>query len=862
MVFFSSKQGRNLIWLKLALREIRNRPQFSLFFIVNLALGLCGFIGLNIFEGALTRDLSARSKAVLGGDLSISGARPLNDTEREAIQKLLPDATITAVVEMYSMVASAKASRLIQLVAIDERFPLYGTLRLAAAGDMAEPGARRLDINEAWTFPEVLVQLGVPVGETIKIGETSFRISDTVEIDVGSSSSIVSLAPKIYISQQVLTATGLLQRGSRVSYRYLLRLPGDPDLKALVQSLRDAIGPTEMSIQSHVDASEALGRLLGYLTDYLGLVALVALFLASLGTAYLFRSFLLSRLHAIATMMSLGAHPRQAQSVYALQLALLGLVAGLGGILLSQLLLPWLPILLKSFMTTSDLQLALNARAVFLALVIGTVGSFLVCLPFLARIHNLGPAILFREQYAPVLSMHWRGFVWYMPAMAAFWLLAVWQAHSLKVGSLFFGGFLLAALLLAGAALAIFRLMEAVAQWFPITMRFAMRSITRNRLSSISCFLAIGLGTMLASLIPQLQASLQQEVSTPKGLKLPSLFLFDIQEEQLPTLQTLLANDGYQLAQISPLVRARLESINGVPIAEYVAKNKSVVTREDQETQRFLTRTYNLTFRKEFSPSETLIEGVPFTDESYNWDSEHPPKISLEYRFAERLKVGLNDLLGFDVQGVPVEGKVVSLRRVKWNSFQPNFFVQFQPGVFDDAPKTMLASISSLTSAQRVSIQNRIVERFPNISIVDVANAVERISAIVGQMSWALLFMAYLSLFAGLVVLYGIARQHAFTKRWDINLLKVLGADFLELRLMNLAEFGLLGGLAASIGVLASLLFNFAVAYFVFDGVWEFSWRVPLLILAIVVTLSILTAQMAVRKVLSESPAGLLKAGV
>lgn len=850
-----------MIWFKLALREIRNRPRFSLFFVFNLALGLCGFIGLDIFESALVRDLSMRSKSVLGGDLAISGARPLNDTEREAVAKLLPGSEVTETTELYSMVASSSGSRLVQLVAIDAKFPMYGTLQLATQGDVKSGLEKTLaKTPSAWAFPEVLVQLGVKPGDNLKIGQTQFRIDDTVEVDVASSSSIVALAPKVYIGQEQLKDTSLVQRGSRISYRYIYKLPGDPDLPALVKELRATIGPSEMNVQSHVDASEALGRLLGYLTDYLGLVALVALFLASLGTGYLFRSFLMSRLHSIATMMSLGASPRQAQSVYAMQLVCLGIIAGVAGIVLSFLLLPWLPVLLKSFMTT-DLDLSLGTRAVFLALAVGTIGSLLVCLPFLARIRNLNPAMLFREQYAPALTMQWQGFVWYVPAMVSFWLLAIWQAHSIKVGSLFFGGFVLAALLLAAAALTAFRIMDVVAEYFPISVRFALRSITRSKMSSISCFLAIGLGTMLASLIPQLQASLQQEVSTPKGLKLPSLFLFDIQEEQLQPLEGLLVKDGVQLGQVSPLVRARLESINGTPIAEYIEKNSDVVTREGQESQRFLTRTYNLTFRKEFSPSETLITGEKFTADTYNWDSEQPPEISVEYRFAERLKVGLNDLLGFDVQGVPVEGKIVSLRRVKWNSFQPNFFVQFQPGVFDDAPKTMLASISSLSPAQRIDVQNKVVNKFPNISIVDVANAVERITAIVGQMSWALLFMAYLSLFAGLVVLYGIARQHAYTKRWDINLLKVLGANFVELRVMNLAEFGLLGGLAGAVGVAASLLFNFAVAYFVFDGVWEFSWQIPLAILAIVVILSVLTAQLAVRKVLLESPSGLLKAG-
>src|SRR5262249_31689239 len=155
-------------------------------------------------------------------------------------------------------------------------------------------------------------------------------------------------------------------------------------------------------------------------------------------------------------------------------------------------------------------------------------------------------------------------------------------------------------------------------------------------------------------------------------------------------------------------------------------------TREAQQERDFKNRTFNLTYRSELSESETLAVGKDFSPIPYEWETaDELPEISLEVRFANRLKIHLGDSMSFDVQGVPVEGRVVLMRRVKWLSFQPNFFVQFQPGVFNDAPKSFLASIPKLEAAEKDVLQNEIVRRFPNISVIDVSQAIARINAVI-----------------------------------------------------------------------------------------------------------------------------------
>jgi putative ABC transport system permease protein len=283
------------------------------------------------------------------------------------------------------------------------------------------------------------------------------------------------------------------------------------------------------------------------------------------------------------------------------------------------------------------------------------------------------------------------------------------------------------------------------------------------------------------------------------------------------------------------------------------------MTREEQAEQQLRRRGINLTYRVGFYPPEDIVDGRR-TGDTYNSRSGQPAEISVEVRYAERLGYVLGDILGFDVQGVMVEGRIVNLRRVRWNSFQPNFFIQFQPGVLEDAPKSFLASVSGVPAEQKPLLQNGVVQRFPNLSMFDVTRVVERILQLTRQLSWALQFMAMLSIIAGLVVVFSITRHEAHTRIWEINLLKVLGGSFQKIRGIFLIEAGLIGGTASFCGVILSFVMSYSIAELVFESIWSFSWRFGLISIGLIGLLSILTTLSATWQVLQQKPLGLLQA--
>ena len=221
--------------------------------------------------------------------------------------------------------------------------------------------------------------------------------------------------------------------------------------------------------------------------------------------------------------------------------------------------------------------------------------------------------------------------------------------------------------------------------------------------------------------------------------------------------------------------------------------------------------------------------------------------------------LGIGDTMSFDVQSVPVEGRIINTRSVIWNSFQPNFFVSFQPGVLDPAPKTFVAAISGVQETDRIALQNSIVNTLPNISVINVQQIVARILDITDQISWAIRVMAYLSIFAGLVVLFSIARYEVKSRFWEINLLKILGANFSDVKQIVEIEFGILGFFAALSGVSLSLAMSYGISWFIFDGLWSFSPGITAFTIVAICALSILTALIATLSVLRQKPLELLR---
>lgn len=837
--------------LRLAWREIRHNKIFSFLFVLNVAIGLLGLITIENFKVSFQSVLSQRAKNLLGADVTLSSRFPLGDEKEKSFQKVLKDGgidyEITQFMTMFSMAKAKDKSRLVFLETIDPKpphFPFYGALKIRSlsSGETFDYPIEKKEGPKAgklWAYPEVIKQLS---SKELSIGSRSFIISHEIIEDSQQTFEMGSVAPKLMIGKQDAYDAGLIQKGSTI--RYYTAAKTSKDLgQDIVEKLNEALDDNALRVTTPQKSSEQVGRILAYLSDFLGLVSLVALFLASVGLFYLYRSHLSSKRQSFAIYSSLGLKQKSIFSLYLLHVFILSLGGSLLGISLGSLIIPSINFFL-GYVLPFELPALISIRALGIGMSVGLVGVLLLAYPIILDAIKEKPANLFQEvaemrsQEKPYFWIH------YLPYLLFFSLMTLYAARSFKVGGVFLGLFFGVTALSFPLGLSFLKGAKKISNGLSLGPKLSLRYLSRYRISSISIFLSLLLGAMLINLIPMLQQSIQAELSMEQESKLPSLFLFDIQDEQVSKLRNFFKDSDTDLLALSPFIRARIKKIND---EEVVVDNSETLTREQEREQRFRNRGTNLSYRDELTSSETLIEGKPFPG-GYDESKQESPYLSIETRYAERMGIKLGDTLTFDVLGIPVVAKVWNVRKVRWTSFLPNFFIQFQSGVLDNAPKTWLAAVPKVSPEKKDELQNKLYDNFPNVSAVDISRVVKKILDVMSQMAWALKAMSVLCLIVGIFVLFSLANHQMEGRKSDIVLLKVIGLKESSLLKIVMFEFLGIGFLASVFGALFGMLVSFIVSHLFFDGLWVVSWWLPVLTILVISAMCAITAGLAAKQ--------------
>lgn len=850
-----------MLWLKLGLRELMKNRGFPLFFILNLSLGLAGFIGVHSFGNSLDRHLDQNLKLILTADLVVSANTALTSEELALVDQVLgPDKTMARLVRFYTMVRVGENARLVQVMAIDDAYPLYGSFSLEGRGEprdlQTKPGV--LMTRDTAQTLGLTGELGRSQDQPLVLGTRSFYLQDFFKEDPDQALTSLELAPKIYMGIGQLKGTGLMGFGSRVRYFYYYGFRPPTQIPVLTRQLVQAFahqypGPPRINVNDSRDVNQRLGRVTRHFTGYLGLVSMVALFLAGMATAYLFRGFLNLKQREMAILMTIGATRTEIFLYVGIQLILLGTLASFLAIFMALFLMPAFPLLFQGLIP-SQIQTTPDFGTLILALAMGMAGSLIFCLPVLVRIFGVKPLMLLRGTSGD--SSQNRQFVWiqglsFLPGLGTFFLASVLVAGSIKTGFVFAAGFGLALIFLSCMGWLIFSGCKTLSRTRNPVGKIAFRNLFRNKWPSLSCFVTIAMGTFLMALIPQVQKGLQNEVMRPEGLKIPVFFLVDIQEER-PFVE-FMKDQPAHVANLSPMVRGRILTVNHELFDE-----RNTGSGRQGRGRRL---EFNFSYRRDLDVSETIVQGAPLSQTAWRFGSDLPFEISVEHSFADQYGLALGDLMEFDIQGIRLTGKVKNFRKVRWNSFQPNFYLLFQEGVLNDAPKTFLASISQVAPENRQVLKNSIVKAFPNVSVIDVTQMAKTLLTITDKLSLSIGFMAWLAMGAGLVSIFSIARHEARKNEAQVNLLKVLGADFRQVQAITLVEFGFIGFTAALVAVVLSFGVSMAISWYFFDNLWQADPGISLAILLTTPSACTVTALGASWRVLRSKPVKLLANG-
>lgn len=841
---------------RLAIRELFRNKKFLLFFALNLSLGLTGFVALESFKSALVGHMNSNAKNILTADIEVSARRALTDEELKLTREILVGSEESQSYSFFAMLSHGNQSRLVEVNSLDEKYPLHGYLDLDSGKSIRSQSSKNdLANNNIWVYPEVVTQGKLKKNDTVKLGNLSLKISDIVTKDSSQTFRGAAFAPSVFIHADLIEKSGLIKFGSTYSNKYFFKLPPGVDAQKVKEQLYEKLTDSAVQVESWQGAGEDAGRQLGYLSDFLGLVSLVALFMSALGAAYIYRLYLGGRLKEIAIYRSLGLQAKDAVGIYLFQAVIMGLCAALPSLLISQLFLPWLGSLLSQFLPFV-LSVNLSFEVVLITLLMGVLGSLSLSLPFMSRIYDLRPASLFSEEKfnAEISLKNW---YWYLPAIIFFTMLSVYQANSVKVGLMFVLGLIVVMILTAFFVLLKILFISKLGFFKSWELKYSLLGLSRRKASTAALSVALGLGALLINILPQLKLSLQNEFSYSGSAKLPSLFLFDIQDEQIPALDDILKQASVKKVSSSALVRSRILKINDVDYERKVSKD-GFKTREEERETRMRNRGVNLSYREALSESEEIVAGEPIQT-VFDSSKGLPAKLSVEERFAERMGFKLNDRILFDIQGVEVEGIVENFRKVKWASFQPNFFILVQSGVLEEAPKTHIMALPSMSPELKDQMQYQISEKLGNISIIDVSRLVQEILKVAEQMSWSLELMAGLALLTGYVVLFSIVRSQVTNRRWEVNMMKVLGASSSKLLIFLVAEGFWVALISSSLGTIISIFASWFLSWYLFDGNFTFSLFWPFVSIFGIICLSVIVSVFAIFDILKEKPIVILR---
>lgn len=824
-----------MISFRLAFREIKNNFKYWILFILNLSIGLFGFTFILLFRNNINQALELRSQTLLSSDLAITGRRSLEVNEKGNVDIYLKDKfkKRTSLIEVYSMgkgIPSAEGSdneinktRLVLIKAIEESYPLVGKITLLSGKDLTQNFESLLEEKPKTVITqEVAYQFKLSIGDQLKLGHQHFDVVDIIAEDSTSSMRGMNLAPKVYIGKNFLEKTGLVKFGSVAWYTDFYLFNTGASVENIQSDLQDKITDPAISVRTPKDSSEAIGRILNYLTDYLGLIGGVALLISSIGASYLFQNYLYQRLNQIGILKAIGLSRWQIILSFSWVIIFFGFLSSIFALLATQSVLPWALAFVKKWIVI-DFNNQLPFDVVVAVFGVGMIVNLLIGYPLFLEIFKnktvdlLAGQVLKQKSYSRYLS--------YLPSFLFLWGLGVWQAHSIKIGSLFtFSLFLVFGLVLFILPRFFSNLLNfyrgRLLSW-PINLisGVATRSILRNSVSSVLTILSLSVGVTLLVVIGQIDASLKSQL-TDSSTQKPSLFLFDIQDEQIEDLKIFARENDIPLLPPSPMIRARLLKKNGELVKRETSQD-GFTTREKEADQRFNNRGVNLTYSMQLNGSETIVEGRAFQN---RYSGTGDVEISLEKRYAQRIGVGVGDRITYDVLGVELTGVIVNLRTVKWTSFLPNFFILLQPGILEDAPKTYLTAIEKVSLDRQLEIQDKVVEKFSNISMVNVSEIITKILKLFKAMAWAINIMSLCCIIVGLFVLFSILQGQLVKKQRDMALQKVFGMGVIEIFGSIFFEYMLVAFLSLALGNFIGTGISYIVSYFLLDGIFAFNW--------------------------------------
>jgi putative ABC transport system permease protein len=804
---------------------------------------------------ALDSGIQKQARQLLAADLSVESRRPIAAEVLAAIDEL-PGADRTRVLELPSVVSvpvSGDAdqrpgpSLLCELKAVGTGYPYYG----AVATDPSRPLRELLGADRVLVGPELLTRLGISVGGRLRIGEKLYEIAGIITEEPDRLQVSFTLGPRVLLSIEGIERSGLVGLGSRIGYRVLVRLAEGStpeEVKGAASAIRAAIPQPEfVRVETYVEAQPTLRRGLGRVEDFLGLVALLSLLIGGIGVAQAVRAWLAGRLDAIAVLRALGVRPREVFVLYFVQTVALALVGSLAGAVAGAAVARAVPGLLENLLPV-QVSVGWQPAAMVRGIVLGMGVAVLFGLRPLFDVLRVPPARVLRRDADPLPVSRGVATLLVGVLAAGVAMTAAVQSGSLLRGAQFALGLIAATVVLTlGAWLVVFLVGRTPREHGGVALRHGLAALARPGSGTLGAVVALGLGvlTVLGMYLVQSRLSAQLDADLPD--EAPTVFLIDIQPDQWDGVRAALEEGGAEDLQSVEVVMARLQSINGVPVADLVPAEDG-----DAGDRRWvLTREQRLTSMATLPEDNVIIDGAL-------WSHPDRAEVSIERDFAEDMGVAVGDVVIFNVQGIPIELLVSSIRTVEWERFSINFFLVVEPGVLDDAPRYRIAS-ARLAEDAEFPIQDRLAAAYPNVTMLRIREVLEKLVAILAQVGLGVRLLGAFTVLAGIAILAGAVSAGAVRRGRQVALYKTLGMTRAQVMVVFAVEYALVGLVAGAIGTAGGVALAWMVTRLGFEIAWAWTPVPYALSVATAAALSVGAGLAASARALAVRPLAVLR---
>ena len=807
------KLGWRTLWRDLRAGELR-------LLIVAVTLAVAALTAVGFFADRLNGGLQRDARQLLGGDavLRSDEITPAIFIAKAKELGLQSAASVSFPTMARAQDADGGASKLVAFKAVPAGYPLRGSLKISDTAEGAGMNTRDIPApGTAWVDPSLLDGLSLKIGQTLLMGDASFKVTRIITQEPDRGAGFISFSPRAMINQQDVAATNLIQPASRTNYRFAVAGEDQAVAEYVAWAALEIKKPFDQSgirgvrLESLESGSPEMRQTLDRAEKFLNLVALLAALLSAVAVAIVARSFAAKHLDDCAMLRVLGQPQRTIALAYAFEFVLVGLFASALGVAIGFAVHYGFVLLLAGLVET-----ALPAATLWPVLFGMGMGLTLLLafgLPPVLQLASVPPLRVIRRD---VGNLKPASIAVLGVGMLGFAALLVAASSDLKLGLIAVGGFAGAVLVFAAASYAAVKLLRATVNEdvAPRWLVLATRQLSARPAYAVVQTSALAVGLLALMLLVLLRTDLVDSWRNATPPDAPNRFIINIQPEQSEAFKKALSDGGVTKYDWYPMIRGRLVAVNG----------KAITPDDftDDRAKRLVDREFNLSNASSQPSHNKTVAG--------QWTVEEKDAISVEEGIAKTLGLKLGDALSFDIGGQVSSAKITSLRKVDWGSMRVNFFVMFPVANVADVPVSFISAFKAPlpSGSGGQSFDNRLVKAFPNITNIDTTSTVAQVQRVLDQVSRAVEFLFGFTLAAGLVVLFAAITATREERAKEFAIMRAVGARSSLLRQVQRAELAGVGLLAGFLASVVALAVGWGLARFVFDFAWTGSWTVPL----------------------------------